>query len=431
MGIIIGIGQTRPQAPYDQYYGIEWDVTVSNPRPKRIGKMELHASLPVQSLMRRCVLRDSGEIAYYLDENDSTMKEGGAPAKLDGTDGQVMVEIPAFYMRFESEGNKRRCLMSQYQLPGFLKWDRMFISAYEATIHRPSGKLSSVLNLSPDYRGGDNDASKDNKPNSLLGKPASGISLIEARRMARERGGFRWNCHTYKAQKTIFWLFAVEYCNFNSQDPIDNELDENGCRRGGLGDGPTTHNSYDSYGQLPKIPCGVTNSLGNRSGEIKFTLEPVSTRDARTSIKAISYRGIENVFGHTWSATDGAKCIAQSDEEGGQTKLYTCNDPAKWSDTGLDGYDFCGVLARSNGFSKELVLGDRGEIIPYKVGAGSTTFFCDYIWSSVPSSGSIELCLWFGGNSNDGGQAGLACSAYSAYSHQSSIHVGTRLCYIP
>ena len=63
MGIILGIGQTRPQTPYDYFYGIEWDVTVSNPKPTRIGKMELHASLPVQSLMRRCVLRDDGTVA--------------------------------------------------------------------------------------------------------------------------------------------------------------------------------------------------------------------------------------------------------------------------------------------------------------------------------------------------------------------------------
>ena len=80
MGIIIGIGQTKPQMSDDQFYGIGWDVTVSNPKAQRIGKLELHASLPVQSLMRRCVLHDNGEVAYYLDANDSTKKEGGAPA---------------------------------------------------------------------------------------------------------------------------------------------------------------------------------------------------------------------------------------------------------------------------------------------------------------------------------------------------------------
>lgn len=60
MGLIIGVGGTKPTFAYDYYYGIEWDSTVSNPKPTRIGKMELHQSLPVQSLMRRCLLNDDG-----------------------------------------------------------------------------------------------------------------------------------------------------------------------------------------------------------------------------------------------------------------------------------------------------------------------------------------------------------------------------------
>ena len=113
MGIVLGIGQTRPEMPYDYFYGIEWDITVSNPKPKRIGKMELHASLPVQSLMRRCVLRDDGTIAYYLHPNDSTKMDNSAEAKLDGTDGQVMVEMPTCYVKFEADGNKRAARLSQ------------------------------------------------------------------------------------------------------------------------------------------------------------------------------------------------------------------------------------------------------------------------------------------------------------------------------
>ena len=55
MGLLIGVGGTKPQFAYDYYYGIEWDITVSNPKPTRIGKMELHKELPLQSLMRRCI----------------------------------------------------------------------------------------------------------------------------------------------------------------------------------------------------------------------------------------------------------------------------------------------------------------------------------------------------------------------------------------
>ena len=64
MGLIIGVGGTKPTFAYDYYYGIEWDSTVSNPKPTRIGKMELHQSLPVQSLMRRCLLTDDGAVNY-------------------------------------------------------------------------------------------------------------------------------------------------------------------------------------------------------------------------------------------------------------------------------------------------------------------------------------------------------------------------------
>ncbi len=57
MGLMIGVGSTKPTFPYDYYYGIEWDITVSNPKPTRIGKMELHKELPLQNMMRNCILK--------------------------------------------------------------------------------------------------------------------------------------------------------------------------------------------------------------------------------------------------------------------------------------------------------------------------------------------------------------------------------------
>ena len=100
MGLLIGLGGTKPTFAYDYYYGIEWDTSVSNPHPTRIGKAELHAELPVQSMIRRCTLNDDGSVNYYLHANDSTKQDNGAAAHLDGTDGQVMVELPDCYARF-------------------------------------------------------------------------------------------------------------------------------------------------------------------------------------------------------------------------------------------------------------------------------------------------------------------------------------------
>ena len=431
MGIVIGIGQTKPQMPYDQFYGIEWDVTVSNPKAKRVGALELHASLPIQSLMRRCVLRDNGEVAYYLDANDSTKKEGGTPAKLDGTDGQVMVEIPSFYVKVEAEGNKRRFLMSTYKLPGFHKWERCFVSAYEATIQRSTSKLSSVVNATSDYRGGDNDASKDGKFNSQLGRPATKFNIINARTYARNRGSVNWNCNTYNAQKALFWLFAVEYCNFNSQDTFNASLDDNGYRQGGLGKGITDIGNWDKFDYYPPVPCGVTNSLGNKSGYVEYVCAKSDNGSlAPQTLQAISYRGVENPFGHCWAITDGAKCLIQSDADGGRSEFYVCSDKDKWSISGVADYELRGVLPRKQGYIKELVLGEFGEIMPLNIGAGSTTYLCDYSLISTTGSGVLERILLFGSNADNGAYAGFVSVMNWSYTTAHSTG-GTRLCFIP
>jgi hypothetical protein len=55
------------------------------------------ALLPIQAAMRRCILNDAGEVQYYLGATDSTKREDGVLASvLDGTDGQVMTQIPNF-----------------------------------------------------------------------------------------------------------------------------------------------------------------------------------------------------------------------------------------------------------------------------------------------------------------------------------------------
>ena len=51
-------------------YGIEWDITNPSPKCTRIGNLELHRLLPIQSAMKGCLLRDDGTIAEYLPKDD-------------------------------------------------------------------------------------------------------------------------------------------------------------------------------------------------------------------------------------------------------------------------------------------------------------------------------------------------------------------------
>lgn len=432
MGLIIGMGNTTPEFAYDFYYGIEWDTTVSNPVPTRIGKAELHAELPVQSLIRRCVLKTDGTVNYYLNANDSTKRDNGAAANLSGADGQVMVELPDCYARFEMDGTKRRALISTQALPGFHKWNKAYISAYEATVQRSTNTLMSVVNTDADYRGGNNTSGWDGTYRSLLGRPATNISLTNFRTYARQGRSTEWNCNVYQLHKELWWFFAIEYCNFNSQAEYTAALDANGYHQGGLGAGVTQisdWNGYNSYN--PFVPCGTTNSLGNRTGVVTYNAMASDGETVYYAAPVPSYRGVENPFGHIWKWTDGCLCNIQSEAAGGLSMFYVCDNPANFASSISANYDYRGDLPRSNGYVKEVILGEDGEIMPLAIGAGSTTYFCDNFYTDIPGSGSATRGVLFGGDAGNDAAAGFVFAATLYTPTYSYAHVGSRLCFIP
>lgn len=434
MGLLIGVGGTKPSFPYDYYYGIEWDITVSNKKPTRIGKMELHQSLPLQSMMRRCILKDDGTVNYYLHANDSTKRDNGAAADLTGAHGQYMVEVPDMYVRFEMDGNKCRHLQSTQPLPGFKKWRKDYISAVEATVHRPTNTLCAVVNNTADYRGGGNQADWDALSKTQLGKPATNINLNNFRAYARKRGSTEWNCNLYQTHKKLWWLFAVEYCNFDSQDGFNAELTEEGFRQGGLSVGVTTLNGtkWSNFcGYYPVIPCGTTNSLGNHTGVVEYTMPDEYDPGVVVKVNVPSYRGVENPFGHIWKWTDGCKCLIQSETNGGLSEFYVCDDPAAFTSSGVANYTLRGNLPRKEGYVKQLILGEDGEIMPLEVGAGSTTYFCDYFYTNIPASGDSERGVLFGGSASAGAGAGFVFAHTNYAATYAYASVGSRLCFYP
>nr|DAZ57503.1 MAG TPA: tail collar fiber protein [Caudoviricetes sp.] len=433
MGLMVGVGSTKPTFPYDYYYGIEWDTTVSNPKPTRIGKMELHKELPLQSMMRNCILKNDGSVAYYLHANDSTKQDNGAAADLTGATGQMETELPDMYVRFETDGNKCRHLQSTEPLPGFHLWRKGYIGSVEATVQRSTTTLASVCNTDADYRGGNNDATRDGTYRTMLGMPATNISLTNFRAYARKRGSTEWNCNLYRLHKMMWWLFAVEYANFNSQADFNAALDENGYHQGGLGAGVTTWDgtSWSNYnGYYPLVPCGVTNSLGNHTGTVDYNVIGSDGSTVKT-FAVPRYRGVENPFGHIWKWTDGCKCIIQSEASGGLSKFYVCDNPANFTSSGTTNYDYRGNLPRSEGYVKALILGEDGEIMPLAVGGGSTTYFCDYFYTNIPTSGESERGVLFGGVAAYGAHAGFVFATTNYAATNAAAYIGSRLCFDP
>ena len=423
------LGTLLPYLEEDCSYGVQFDTTIASPTCERVGNLALHKSQPIQSRMKGCLLDDNGQVVEYLDPRDWTGQVR------DGSRGQVMVEIPMHYRKFETNGTKRVVRLSEHPLPGYHQVPQMYVSAYEASIERSTGKLCSVVNTTTDYRGGNNTSSFDGTYRSLLGMPVTSLSRTAFRTAARKRkdGDERWNMYMYHVHKAIFWLFATEYATLNSQAAYNAELTAEGYRQGGLGAGVTNFdldwNAHNGYN--PIIPCGCTDSLGNSTGEVTYNVMK-SDGTVGYAAKVARYRGIENPFGHILKWTDGINIeINPTTANGGNnlSKVYVREYGSGLSDTGYTGYKHVGNEARTDGYVKQIIFGNGGEIIPSVVGGSTTTYFCDYHWTSIPTTATLRGVL-FGGAARHGAAAGLVSALSSHVPSAADASFGSRLCFL-
>lgn len=401
-------------------YGVELDVTVADPAMTRIGNMDLHRQLPLQNRMKGCLLDDNGEVVKYL---NPTTWEGEVR---DGSRGQVMVELPEHYRKFETDGKIRRVKLSEYPLPGYHYVPKMYISAYEATVQRSTNKLCSVVNASTDYRGGGNQADWDGTFRSMLGHPATAIKHSVFRSYARNRNASEtseWNMLVYDAYQTMVWLYFVEYANLNCQLAVKGK-DVNGYSQGGLGNGFTNTNQANAFSYYPILPCGVTDSLGNGSGEVAVQVMNESGAVAETKY-ACRYRGVENPFGHMETYVDGVLGVGVD----GDVAWYFSDDTSKYSSSNADGYQNYGRMPPAQACVKNIIFGDRGDILCTETGASTSTYFCDYVDITAVTDGAVRPML-LGGGPTHGGNAGFLFTTCK-YSDISGNGFGTRLCFIP
>lgn len=406
-------------------YGVEWDTASSSPDGVRVGNMQLHRELPVQSKMRRCLLDRDGGVKEYL---DNELSWGGSYL-----DYAVMTEIPEHWYKLYFNGTKFRMMLSEIPLPGYKHVDKFYISTYEARMYRTDNLLCSAAGASKlsdpnsiHFRGGDNTAEWDDTYRSLLGRPVTNLTRDQFRQAARKRGS-GWEMYTYGAHKTLFWLFAVEYATLNSQKPFNAQKDANGFSQGGLGEGASQMTDWINFNNAnPLIPCGYTNEFGNGSGEKAYVVKNASD-GTHATLMANRYRGIENPFGHVWKYTDGAN-IQVTTGDAGLSILWTTDDPSNFSDTSYTGYDKKGNICRTSGYAKKMLLGENGDIIPTEVDGSSSTYWCDYYRTTITIDGIFVVLA---GSSANGALGNGLASIYGSYTSNSARDIGTRLCFFP
>ena len=401
-------------------YGVEWDMASSNRDGKRVGNMQLHRELPVQSGMRGVVLDNNGGVYYYHEPTAWKMT-------FASKDYASMVEIPDHWYRIYITGTKFKMMLSSIPLPGYKHISKFYIGSSEAQMLRSLGLLMSDKTNSTDTRGGDNTAEWDGTYRSLLGRPVTNLTRDQFRQAARKRGS-GWEMYTYNAHKILFWLFAVEYATLDSQKPFNAQKDANGFAQGGLGPGPTQMTDWTNFNNVnPLIPCGYTNEFGNGSGEKAYVVKNASG-GTHATLMANRYRGIENPFGHIWKYTDGAN-IQVTTGDAGLSVLWTTDDPSNFSDTSYTGYDKKGNICRTNGYAKKMLLGEDGDIVATEVGGSSSTYWCDYYYAYT-SDNRMQVVL-VGGNADYGSIAGLACVNANLTPFAAARYFGSRLCFFP
>lgn len=404
------------------WYGVSWSETSSNPDCTRIGNMDMHRTLPIQSMMKGYLyFKDGNPLYRMLKLNDSWTKcenysAGGwrdVDTLLEDNNINVMIKIPEFwwiddYTESTETHNLKIC---PHAKPGWYHHKEAYVSAYEG------------------YIDGNYYRSSKNKI------PSVNFTRSAVRPKARANGlGNSWNIYTYNEHRAICHLFLVEYATRNSQKAVNTALTVEGFRQGGLGSGCTTGTvTINGATTYSFIPTGSSDSLGSGSGEVTVTIQQTDSSGSDTTTttrKCNRYRGIENPFGHVWKHTDDVISVYISGY--GARFWYKCDSPDHFGDsTSNDNPYYKNIAANAvvTGYKTKIVTTSTCDFFALSCNNGSeTTYWCDYNWDNT--DGSLH-CLSIGGHSDCGGWAGLFDLDSTNGVSYSAAYIGSRLTYLP
>lgn len=365
---------------------------------------------------------------------ESATKSIELGAVLNGYDGTVRVYCPAFYIKSVVNDNMAKVWLSTVKIDDTYTYQpEILVDAYRSTVLNTvpenMGYLStlavnsaiSVVNTNTYCRGGGNRSANDqylatDPFRTDLGKPRTNISRATMRTYSRNANSQMLSYDQYK--NIFYWLYVVEYANFNSQEAYNATLTDGGYRQGGMGASITTMDKWNEYnGYYPLTPCGYGNTLGNRTGLVsltipEFTYGSDNTVRAAQTMQMARWRGFDNPFGDIWTNLDGIIIDADADNHpNNMNYVYTCQDASKYADTLNDSYVKVGEEIHQDGYTKSFDLGDAAHIIPHVMGGNTTQYICDYHWTGGKDKTLRTLIV--GGHAGDGASAGLG-GFYSA-----------------
>lgn len=327
-------------------------------------------SMPIFNSIKPCMFKN-GKVAYYLNPNDYSKKANGAAAKLDGSDGDVMVEFDKFAYRIYNDGgytyvtisNDADTIASDTRFK-FLPFTRenegdrskIYIGAYHGVV--VNGKLRSISDSAPTV-------------NMTIGNF----------RNAAQANGAGYEQFTFYQMTMLQCLYLIRYGNLNSQ--------------AALGAGRVSAPG-------PAV-TGGTNTAGMYYGDV----------DDQTA--QVKFAGVEDFYGSVADFIDGAYC------DNDCHALVATNN---FNDE-VTGYKDLGAISSggSNGWMSSIWGNTELGFIPKEFEGSNSTYFSDQ--AGVHLGCFAYFGTFFDGESY-GGAFFLGLSAPADYFVQ---FVGARLSY--
>ena len=411
-------------------YGVEWDEDETSPTLTRIGALAGlpaasspgNACLPIQAMMRRCLMADDGTVNYYLDASDSTKKEDGVAASvLTGADGQVMVEIQKFAYKYSYNAttHTHSWLISFVLLPGF-EWhpafykngswvDYRYIGAYEGIGYdfSVSDYIDHGNSSATGWSGTTVDLANDIL-SSVSGKnPITDETRPEFRAIAANRGT-GWRQQDFYLTSAIQLLYITEYASWNSQSMI-------GMGRTQLTGGTWIQGSYIKE-------TGLSNGDGNGTNAVAYAGD---ADDVGAEAAYMTYRGIENFYGNIWKWVDGFNInsgipyVSNVDTDfADDTATGVGSTYARLLDINGDGI----TLPQGSNDYQSTLEQIKGGFLPSALGGSSATYITDYYYQFTGWRVAV-----FGGNATYALKAGVAFWALDGAFAVVNVNIGGRV----
>lgn len=424
---------------YDEMFSVEIDDTMSSPEVKRNGSPAFPDWLEANAEL---VMVKDGVKQYVLDRTTAYKRQNGLEAKVDGSEGDIMVKLPRFwYSPVETATGLKFTFSQTYQRgDGWVESPEIWVGASEGVVEEREGKryMRSCFNMAPEYRGGDNTAEWDELPKSLLGMPRTRMDHDSFRLACANKGSFdsgvyhQFDYRTYVKLNLMFMcIYGTRHwqASFSGIDPSTGEERRNrdGFKEGGLGDGVSNCPWWINYnGSNPFIKSNVSYDYGLRSGVKEYSVN-IGTHEEQVIQKVYVpiFLGIANPFGHIFKAMDGI-----TKEQIGSTGAITdrwalYSDPSKYVSGGQEGasevIDFPHL---SSGYIKKM----DAKLLPVAVGGGSISYYADYLYVG---SGIQKYAVFHGGSASNGVyDGGFYVSSANGVGYALS-HFGGRLCFSP